>query len=237
MVFAKVMKAAAFAVVTASVLALGTTGGMAADAPAQKPTVWYKLCVDVPQPEPTKPGEQPKQQKPEEMKKVNVCLTQVDVRDNVTAMLIGKVAIRQIAGQEKPQLLAMLPLNSMLPPGAMVKIDDKEPVKLAYTTCDQGGCHAEAEVDPSFIAQMKAGKQIAYMGIYVTGRTLSVPLPLDDFAKAIDGKPVPVEQYNEEQKKIAEVIVERLKELREKQLEAQKTGGAAAPAAADPKKK
>jgi invasion protein IalB len=207
-----------------------------ADAQAGKSDLWYKLCVDVPQPEPTKPGEQPKPQKPEEMKKVNVCLTQLDVRDNVTAILIGKLAIRQIAGQEKPQLLVMLPLNSLLPAGALVKIDEQQPVKLVYTSCDQAGCHAEAEIDAAFITQMKSGKQIGYMGIDVTGHQLAIPLPLEGFGKAIDGQPVAVEKYNEEQKKIAEVIQQRLVELRAKQAEAQKNG-AAAPAAGDAKKK
>jgi len=52
-----------------------------------------------------------------------------------------------------------------------------------------------------------------------------VPLPLDDFAKAFDGKPIPIEQYNEEQKKVSEIIVERMKDLRAKMLEAEKKAG------------
>jgi invasion protein IalB len=244
MVFAKLVKAATFGVAAATALTLGITAGMAQgkDKPAapaagaQAPVdIWYKLCIDVPTPEPTKPGEQPKPQKPEEMKKTNVCLTQVDVRDNATAILIGKLAVRQIAGQPKPQLLAMLPLGSALPPGALVKIDDKEPIKLAYTTCDQAGCYAEAAIEPTMVDQMKTGKQIAYLGIDVTGRALSIPLPLDGFAKAHDGAPVPVDKYNEDQRKIADVIRQRLAELRKQQEQQQGQPAApAAPAAAAP---
>jgi invasion protein IalB len=226
MVFARLVKAATFGVAATMALTLGTTGSMAADkkpaASAQKTDIWYKLCIDVPAPEPVKPGEKPKKQKPEDMKKVNVCLTQVDVRDNATAILIGKLAVRQVAGQKKPQLLAMLPLGSALPPGALVKVDDKEPIKLAYTTCDQAGCYAEAQIEPALVKEMKTGKQIAYLGIDVTGRALSIPLPLEGFAKAIDGKPVPVDKYNADQKKIAEVIKQRLTALRAKQAEAAK---------------
>lgn len=251
MVFANLVKTATFGVAATLALTLGTAGSMAAEkkpaaaapaapaqsADAQKPhDIWYKLCIDVPTPDPVKPGEKPKQQKPEEMKKVNVCLTQVDVRDNATAILIGKLAVRQVAGQDKPQLLAMLPLGSALPPGALVKVDDKEPVKLAYTTCDQAGCYAEASIEPALVDQMKTGKQIAYLGIDVTGRALSIPLPLEGFAKALDGQPIPVEKYNEDQKKIAEVIKQRLADLRAKQAEAGKNGAAAA-APADQKKK
>jgi invasion protein IalB len=243
MVFAKLVKAATFGVAAGMALTLGVTAGMAQGkdkaapaAGAQAPVdIWYKLCIDVPTPEPTKAGEQPKPQKPEEMKKTNVCLTQVDVRDNATAILIGKLAVRQIAGQPKPQLLAMLPLGSHLPAGALVKIDDKEPIKLAYTTCDNAGCYAEAAIEPAMVDQMKSGKQIAYLGIDVTGRALSIPLPLEGFGKAHDGAPVPVDKYNEDQRKIAEVIRQRLADLRQKQ-EAAAGGqqGQAAPAAQAP---
>jgi invasion protein IalB len=267
MVFAKFVKAAAFGAAVALALSLGVTGGIAqskdkdkggakapatpaapaggqqAAAGAQKPAdIWYKLCLDVPVADPVKPGEQPKPQKPEEMKKVNVCLTQVDVRDNSTAILIGKIAVRQVQGQDKPQMLAMLPLGSALPPGALVKVDDKEPIKLAYTTCDQAGCYAEASIEPATVDQMKTGKQIAYLGIDVTGRALSIPLPLEGFAKAIDGKPVPVEKYNEDQRKIADVIRQRLAALHKQREDAEKNaqagGDQPAPAAkpADKKK-
>jgi invasion protein IalB len=241
------VKAAAFSVAATLALTLGAAGSMAADikkpaapaAPAwqaatQKPQdIWYKLCINVPTPDPVKPGQPPKQQKTEEMKKVNVCLTQVDVRDNATAILIGKLAIRQVAGQDKPQILAMLPLGSAIPPGALVKVDNKEPMKLAYTTCDRSGCYAEASIDPALVNQMKTGKQVAYLGIDVTGRALSIPLPLEGFAKALDGKPVAIEKYNEDQKKIAEVIKQRLAAVRAKQAEAA-NNGAANPEAAAP---
>ncbi|MFT4078656.1 invasion associated locus B family protein [Rhodomicrobium lacus] len=252
MVFTKLAKAAVIGAVAASALTLGVTGAMAQDKGKAKPAateqkqaagdqkpadIWYKLCIDVPVAEATKPGEQPKQQKPEDLKKVNVCLTQVDVRDNATAILIGKIAVRQVAGQDKPQLLAMLPLGSALPPGALVKVDDKEPVKLAYTTCDQAGCYAEANIEPALIDDLKKGKQIAYLGIDVTGRALSIPLPLEGFAKAIEGQPVPVDKYNADQQKIAEVIKQRLAALRAQQEAAAKNPqGAAAPAAPAPKK-
>ncbi len=163
MVFAKLMRAASIGMAATLALTLGTTGSMAADtkkpaagaaAPAAAPAqaadtarkpgdVWYKICMERPVPEPVKLSEPPKQQKPEEIKKVNMCITQVDVRDNVIGVR-GKSAIRQTAGQEKPQLMAMLPLGEILPLEALVKIDDKEPIKLTYQSCDQAGCYAEA---------------------------------------------------------------------------------------------
>jgi invasion protein IalB len=174
------------------------------------------------------------------MKKVSVCLTQADVRDNATAMLVGKFAVRQVAGQPQPQLLVMLPLQSALPPGALVKLDDKEPVRLVYTTCDQGGCYAETNIEPVMVDQMKSGKQVSFAGMDIAGHTLNVPLPLEGFAKAIDGPPLPPEKYIEEQRKFAELIRARLAELRKQQEAAQAGQNAqppAAPAPATPPKK
>jgi invasion protein IalB len=259
MVSTRVLNAAAWGLVAACAITLGATGAMAQakdkggkpGAPAgqqqaageqpQTPSdIWYKLCVDMPVPEPTKPGEQPKPQKPEEMKKVNVCLTQVDLRDPQTAMLVSKIAIRQVAGQDKPTILAMLPLGEVIPAGAFVRVDEKEPIRLAYTTCDIGGCYAEAPVEPAMVDQIKAGKNIEYLGLTVTGQKPQFRVPLEGFAKAIDGQPMPIEKFTEEQKRIAEVIRHRLSELRKQQEEAAKNAqaqGGAAPAAKPAEKK
>ncbi len=247
MVSEKLVRATTLGAAAIFALAMSVTQSMAQDkgkaAPAakpaaaaqpaaagdKKPDIWYKLCFDVPIPEQTKEGEKPK--KPEELKKTNVCITQVDIRDNATAFLIGKLAVRQGQNQPKPSLLAMLPLGSLLPAGAFVKIDDQEPIRLAYNTCDQAGCYADAEVEPAIIDKMKTGKQVAYLGIDVTGRQLAIPLPLEGFAKTIEGTPIPIEKYTEDQKKIAEVIRGKLQELRKQQEDAAKNGQGAAPAA------
>jgi invasion protein IalB len=197
----------------------------AADKDKGKPEVWYKLCVDAPVVEQPKEGEAAKDGKDAkaaktEPKKVNVCLTQADVRDKTTALLVGKVAIRQVEGQDKPQVLAMLPLGSVLPAGALVKVDDAEPIKLTYTHCHMEGCVAEATVDQSVVDQMKKGKFVGYFGKDLSGRTLSVPVPLEGFAQAYDGKPIPIAKYNEDQKKIADFIRQRLADLNEKAKEA-----------------
>jgi invasion protein IalB len=262
MVFTRLVKAASVGAVAALALTLGMTGAMAqgkdkgakptapAPAPQQQanagqqppPNVWYKLCADMPVPEPAKPGEPPKQQKPEEMKKVNVCLTQFDVHDPSIYLLISKIALRQVQGQDKPQIFAMLPLGALLPAGARVRIDEKDEISITYSTCDQAGCYAEAVVEPAVIDQMKTGKAIEYRGIDVLGRMPRFRVPLEGFAKAFEGAPTPPDKYTEDQKKIADFIRFRLAELRKAQEEAAKTGqtpgGApgATPGATPPKK-
>lgn len=213
----------------------------AAPAGGDKPDVWYKLCVDAPvidQPDSDAAKKDASAKKDAaapkaEPKKVNVCLTQADVRDRTTALLVGKVAVRQVKGGEKPQILAMLPLGSVLPAGALVKVDEAEPIKLTYTHCHMEGCVAEATVEPAVVEQLKKGKFVGYFGKDLSGKTLSVPVPLEGFAQAYDGPAIPIEKYNEDQKKIAEFIRNRLAELNSKAKEAAaaNAAGGAAPAA------
>jgi invasion protein IalB len=223
MVFAKDMKAVALGL-AAMALSLGTSEAIAqgkgdkvpVSNEQKQPNLWYKLCNEVPTAEPTKPGEQPKQQKPEDMKKAHVCLTQLDVRDSATAILVGKIVVRQVQGQDKPQLMAMLPLGASLPIGALVKIDEHDPIRLTYTSCDRAGCYAEATIEPVTVDQMKSGKQITYRGLLASGGGLSIPLALDGFAKAIEGQPMPMDQYKEDQRRIADAIKTRLAEQNKK---------------------
>jgi invasion protein IalB len=163
--------------------------------------IWYKLCFD----QTTGREGDPKDAK------VNVCLTQVDVRDNVTAVVKAKFALRQIQGQDKPQLVVMLPLRSAIAQGAFAQIDDEKPFKLSYTSCDQAGCYAEVTVDPSVVSQLKSAKEIYFGGMDTTGKWLKIPLPLESFPKAFDGAPVPLAKYNDDQRKSAEMIKQRQK--------------------------
>jgi invasion protein IalB len=163
--------------------------------------IWYKVCTKTPLPASDANAEAG-----------DICQTLVDVRDNKTAILIGRVAIRKLPGQAGYQLETLWPLNFSLAPGAFVKIDDREPVKLAYKRCDAGGCYAHAAIGDTFITQMRSGKKIAFLGYDKSGKAWSIPLPLDQFAGVFEGPPDTLDKYRDSQKKIAEVITKRLAE-------------------------
>ena len=126
--------------------------------------------------------------------------------------LIGRVAIRELPGQASYQLEVLLPPGSALPPGALVKIDGGEPIKLAYTRCDASGCYVMVRAGNLVIMQMRSGKQIAYLSVDVRGKALNIPLPLAGFAEAFEGTPKALDKYWADEKKIAEVIAKRLAE-------------------------
>ncbi len=88
--------------------------------------IWYKLCTAAPV-TPTSVNVQ----------EGGVCQTMVDVRDNAIGLLRGRLAIWN-AGQGQYRLQAILPLGSSLPAGALVKIDDREPIRLSYKKCEFG---------------------------------------------------------------------------------------------------
>ncbi len=201
------------AILAASALLLSVVSALAGDEP---PNIWNKICFNVP----TGPGIAatfgPPETEPKTGNLTKVCLTQADVRDNATAVLIGRVAVRQVASQDKVQLLAMLPLNSALRSGATIRIGDRQPIELQYAYCDQAGCYADATVDAAVVEQMKTAGQVSYSREDIAGRSVSIPLPLKGFARIFDGAPLPLSKYNEDQNRIADII-KHIADARKKQ--------------------
>jgi invasion protein IalB len=191
---------------------------------SRRPTThsdWYKLCVDVAKPKTPnnkpnhKPHDKPNDNDTEDhpdllmkisLRTIRVCLTQIDVRDNETSILTGKLALREVPGQDRPQLMALLPLGVSLPDGASVTIGNSKPYKLSFTTCDRAGCYAEVSADPSIADDLRDNTQAAYTGQDESGATLTVRVKLSGFADAFEGRPTPMEVYKAQQRKLAEEI-------------------------------
>jgi invasion protein IalB len=163
--------------------------------------LWYKICTKEPLTASSATAEAG-----------DVCQTLVDVRDNKTAVLIGRVAIQKLPGQAGYELEALLPLGSALSAGPLVTINGGKLMKLAYKRCDAAGCYARLAIDDPVITQMKSGKKITYLAIDVAGRILNVPVSLDGFAEAFDGPPASLEDSLGAGKRMAEVIAKRLEE-------------------------
>ena len=164
--------------------------------------IWYKLCT-----------KSALTASSANIEAGGVCQTMADVRDNKTAVAIGRVAIRELPGQASYQLEVLLPPGSALPPGALVKIDGggnrlSSPIRAAM----QAGVMLMRPSGNLVIMQMRSGKQIAYLSVDVRGKALNIPLPLAGFAEAFEGTPKALDKYRADEKKIAEVIAKRLAE-------------------------
>ena len=103
-----------------------------------------------------------------------------------TGQLVVLVNIRVPGDTHAPILLVQLPLGLNLPGGAKFQIDDGKNVDLQIQTCENRGCYASETIAPDVLAAMKAGKQMKVSFQTMNKETITIPMPLTDFAPAYD---------------------------------------------------
>ena len=212
-------------------------GAAPAAAPAQDDkdkNYWIKLCDKVPTLVEPKEG----QKEPQKVEQ-NICLTHLEQIDPRNGMPLVSVAIRHIDGKDKQALMIMVPLHVILPPGVLVKLEDKdgksegEPLKIPFVYCAITGCVAETEATKELIDKMKTSKAIGIGVVNMSGKGIKFALPMQGFEKTLAGPPADNNKYKEDRKRLWAAIQERQKKARE-EAEAAKTGGDGAPAGKTP---
>ncbi len=145
------------------------------------------------------------------------------------------VAIVQLFEPEgEPKVMRItVPLGMQLQHGTRMIIDQGQPAQSPYKICFPVGCMSDYPVTDDMIAKMKKGQVITLQAINMQGTPISLPLPLNDFAKAYDGPPTDPKVVEEQQRKLQEELQKRAEEARKK-LEAQQPA-AQAPATAQKK--
>ena len=103
-----------------------------------------------------------------------------------TGQLVIAVNIRVPADTHTPSALIQLPLGLNLPGGAKLQVDDGAATDMQIQTCEARGCYAGTAIAPDLLAAMKSGKQLKISFQNLNKETLTVPLPLADFAAAYD---------------------------------------------------
>ncbi len=103
-----------------------------------------------------------------------------------TGQLIVLINIRVPADTRSPVALVQLPLGLNLPVGAKLQIDEGKPVDLPIQTCENRGCYASTPVSPELLTALKSGKQLKVSFQNMAKETISIPMPLNDFAAAYD---------------------------------------------------
>jgi invasion protein IalB len=103
-----------------------------------------------------------------------------------TGQLLVLVNIRVPSDTHKPVALVQLPLGFDLPGGAKLQVDDGKPTDLQIQTCENRGCFAGLPVAPDLLAALKSGKQLKVSFQNLAKETISIPMPLADFAAAYD---------------------------------------------------
>jgi len=193
---------------------------------ASKQSSWVKLCDKVSS---VKKGEDGKETKEEK----NVCATFHDTIDANSGMTVVSAAIREVEGDNKPDLQVTVPLGMVIPAGAKVSVlsteqtekikakqeidpKDVKSVDLKFTACLPNGCTAEVEAPADILDQMKKGGSLLVRSIYVSGQSFNVPVPLNGFNEALSGNALDNEVYKKARGEMMKQIRQRQAELVEK---------------------
>ncbi len=103
-----------------------------------------------------------------------------------TGQLVVLVNIRVPADTHTPSAVIQLPLGLNLPDGAHLQVDDGKAMDLQIQTCEARGCYARTAIAPDLLAAMRTGKQLKVLFQNLGKETITVPLPLADFAAAYE---------------------------------------------------
>ncbi|MCC8984193.1 invasion associated locus B family protein [Bradyrhizobium acaciae] len=103
-----------------------------------------------------------------------------------TGQLIVLVNIRVPGDTRTPIALIQLPLGLNLPVGAKLQVDDGKAVDVPIQTCEARGCYINAPITADVLTQLKSGKQLKVSFQNLGKETISIPMPLADFATVYD---------------------------------------------------
>ena len=103
-----------------------------------------------------------------------------------TGQLIVLVNIRVPGDTRAPIALIQLPLGLNLPVGAKLQVDDGKAVDVPIQTCEARGCYINAPIAADVLTQLKSGKQLKVSFQNLGKETISIPMPLADFATVYD---------------------------------------------------
>jgi invasion protein IalB len=154
-----------------------------------------------------------------------VCVTAKDGRLE-NGMPVAAVALIEPQGEAKKLMRVTVPLGMQLQHGTRLIIDQEQPATAPYFMCFPNGCMADYEASADMVGKMKKGKTLTVQAINMQGQAISLPLPLNDFAKAYDGPPTDPKVFEEQQRKLQEELQKKAEEARKK-LEAQQPSAAA----------
>lgn len=103
-----------------------------------------------------------------------------------TGQVVVVVNIRVPSDTHTPVIVAQLPLGLNLPGGAQFQVDDGKATDLQIQTCENRGCYANTQIAPDALTALKSGKQIKVSFQTLSKETITIPMPLTDFASAYD---------------------------------------------------
>jgi invasion protein IalB len=114
------------------------------------------------------------------------CAIEQSAVQSKTGQLVALINIRVPSDTHTPVATVQLPLGLNLPVGAKFQVDDGKVVDLQIQTCEARGCFAGGPIAPDLLAAMKTGKLLKLSFQNLAKETITIPMPLADFAAAYD---------------------------------------------------
>jgi invasion protein IalB len=103
-----------------------------------------------------------------------------------TGQLLVLVNIRVPSDTHAPVALVQLPLGLNLPGGAKLQVDEGKIIDVQIQTCEARGCYASLPIAPDLLATLRSGKQLKVSFQNLGKETITIPMPLADYAVAYD---------------------------------------------------
>jgi len=103
-----------------------------------------------------------------------------------TGQLVILVNLRITSDTRTPIVLVQLPLGLNLPAGVKLQVDEGKTADMQIQTCENRGCYASMPVPSELLAALKSGKQLKVLFQNLGKETITIPMPLADFAAAYD---------------------------------------------------
>ena len=143
-----------------------------------------------------------------------VCVTAKDGRLE-NGMPVAAAALIEPEGEPRKIIRITVPLGMQIPHGTRMILDTEPPMTAPYFLCIPNGCMADYDAT-ELLAKMKKGKMLTIQAVNINGAAISLPLPLNDFAKAYDGPPTDPKVLEEQQRKLQEELQKKAEEARKK---------------------
>jgi invasion protein IalB len=103
-----------------------------------------------------------------------------------TGQLIVLINIRVPSDTHAPVALVQLPLGLNLPGGARLQVDEGKIIDAQIQTCEARGCYASIPIAPDLLVALRSGKQLKVSFQNLGKETITIPMPLTDYAAAYD---------------------------------------------------
>jgi invasion protein IalB len=129
-----------------------------------------------------------------------VCFTGREVLTETGESIVA-AALIEPAGAPNRIFRITLPVPLQLGYGTRLVVDQGPPLRAPYFTCSTNSCISDYEGTATLIERLKRGQTLSVEAVDLGGNPMSFPIPLADFAQAVDGPPTDPKASADDQKK------------------------------------